>query len=40
MEDWRIRDPPGGRIKDYKKVGEAIRQKLEGLLKASASESD
>jgi hypothetical protein len=33
-------DPSGGRIEDYRKVRDAIRQKVEGLLKTSASESD
>jgi len=40
MEDWGIRDPSGGRIEDYRKVRDVIRQKVEGLLKASGSESD
>ena len=39
MEDWGILDPSGGNIQDYREVRETIRQKVEGLLKALASES-
>jgi arsenate reductase len=40
MEDWGIEDPSGGGIQEYRKVRDAIRQKVEGLLKTSGSESD
>ena len=39
MEDWGITDPSGRNIEDYREVRETIREKVEGLLKALASES-
>ena len=39
MEDWGIMDPSGGNIQNYRETRETIRQKVVGLLKALALES-
>jgi arsenate reductase len=38
MEDWGIQDPLGGSIEDYRQIRDLIRQKVETLLDALASQ--
>ena len=37
LEDWRIEDPSGGTIEDYRKTGEIIKRKVELLIQDLAS---